>query len=465
MLNDNLKIRELDQEQITKIYETHLTADFPRNELKPLKTILKMFYEGIYEGLGLFHQEELTAYALLVKNEKRGTLLLDYLAVTADYRAAGIGSIFLTLLQNHYSGWRTVLLECESECSASDQEQLQTRKRRIHFYLRSGCRRTAVKSTLFGVEYEILCLPLGGWQCDPAAEFKALYRLMFPAAVMEEKVRLWNRHTILSGVSGWQPAAQDWQDSPSLCAALGIGTDDKQVMPRFISLVGAGGKTTTMYQLADELAERGLKVLVTTSTHIRCPDTGWVISGQTMEAAVSGGFQEPILTVGECRPDSGKLTAPKDLMDEEAVSRVLKTADVILAEADGAKQYPLKVPAGHEPVLAAPTDMVIACAGLTAIGKTFAAGCFRFAECGGWLHRQPDDLITAEDAALILMDERGSKKGVSQLPGCRFRVVLNQADHDGMKKQAGELVQLLPEFMKSGCVISAYEREENGYRK
>ena len=36
---------------------------------------------------------------------------------------------------------------------------------------------------------------------------------------------------------------------------------------RVISLVGGGGKTTTMYALAEIFREEGKKVIVTTSTH------------------------------------------------------------------------------------------------------------------------------------------------------------------------------------------------------
>ena len=41
---------------------------------------------------------------------------------------------------------------------------------------------------------------------------------------------------------------------------------------RIISFVGAGGKTTAMYTLAAAFAARGLKTLVTTTTHIEMPD-------------------------------------------------------------------------------------------------------------------------------------------------------------------------------------------------
>src|ERR1017187_6974379 len=41
-----------------------------------------------------------------------------------------------------------------------------------------------------------------------------------------------------------------------------------------ISIVGAGGKTTTMYTLASELAERGNRVVTTTTTNIYFPRQG-----------------------------------------------------------------------------------------------------------------------------------------------------------------------------------------------
>src|SRR2546430_17614853 len=39
-----------------------------------------------------------------------------------------------------------------------------------------------------------------------------------------------------------------------------------------ITIVGAGGKTTTMYSLASELANRGKRVITTTTTQIFYPE-------------------------------------------------------------------------------------------------------------------------------------------------------------------------------------------------
>lgn len=453
-----MEIRELEPAQITFVYNTYMEIDFPKDELKPLKAITAMFAQGIYDCLGLYQGEELVAYAFFVKHQERRMLLLDYLAVTPAHRSGGVGSIFIALMKEYYAGYQAILLECESECTAPDEEQRLIRKRRIHFYLRNGCTRTPVKSFLYGVEYEILCVNISGLPADITGELEALYRLMFSDEIMDRWLRLWQRHGILCDVKRWQTADEDWHDAASVCDALGIGRGEGQVMPRLISFVGGGGKTTTMYQLADELAERGFHVIVTTSTHIRCPQTGWVVCNETMEDAISGGFKEKILTIGNLEADTGKLTIPDDLTDPAAVERILNKDVIILVEADGAKCHPLKVPGKYEPMLVPQTEMVIACAGLSALGQTFAAGCFRFDSCGQWLHRSGDDRISGEDMALIVMDDRGCRKGVSRL-GCEYRIVLNQADDEALIDQACSLVQLLPQFMKPGCMITRYERD------
>ena len=41
---------------------------------------------------------------------------------------------------------------------------------------------------------------------------------------------------------------------------------------RTISVVGAGGKTTLIYRLAEELKEKGLRVLITTTTKMYVPE-------------------------------------------------------------------------------------------------------------------------------------------------------------------------------------------------
>lgn len=272
----------------------------------------------------------------------------------------------------------------------------------------------------------------------------------------------------------WNPERQCFEYTESLLDALGFA--DWKTLPRVISIVGAGGKTSTMYDLAEELAAKGARVLMTTSTHIAKPEQyemavvpklsdldTWMrgrdsaAAGQNIADAgnhagksrIAGGS---ILAAGKQAegPNSmWKLTMPEDLGEEAVMQQLLTQFDVILIEADGSKRLPLKVPSETEPVLIPQTGLVIACGGLTAGGKTFGDTCFRFASHGSWLHRNAEDVIGAEDVALILMDERGSRKGVD---GRYYRVLLNQADTETEQKLAEEIVRMLPLNLQAGCV-------------
>ena len=251
----------------------------------------------------------------------------------------------------------------------------------------------------------------------------------------------------------WNPGRQRFEHTESLLEALGFG--DWKTLPRVISIVGAGGKTSTMYDLAEELAAKGARVLITTSTHIAKPEqyeTAVVPKLADLDVRMCGGF---ILAAGkqaEGPNSTWKLAMPDDLGEEAVMGQLLAQFDVILIEADGSKRLPLKVPSEKEPVLIPQTGLVIACAGLTAGGKTFETTCFRFDSHGGWLHRNAEDVIGAEDMALILMDERGSRKGVG---GRYYRVLLNQADTEKEQKLAEETARMLPGNLQAGCLRTA----------
>lgn len=275
----------------------------------------------------------------------------------------------------------------------------------------------------------------------------------------------------------WNPGGQCFEYTGSLLEALGFA--DWKTLPQVISIVGAGGKTSTMYDLAEELAAKGARVLITTSTHIAKPEQyevavvaefadldAWMRSRDSVspdwrmaEAGLhTGGVRNTggrILVAGkqaEGLNSAWKLAMPEDLGEEAVMKKLLTQFDVIFIEADGSRRLPLKVPSEKEPVLVPQTGLIIACAGLTAGGKTFDSTCFRFDSHGGWLKRTAEDPITAADMALVLMDERGSRKGVG---GRYYRVVLNQADTETEQKLAEEIARMLPGNLQAGCVRTA----------
>lgn len=173
------ELRVLDTEQVKEIYGTYMTEDFPESELPPLNVFLQRRERGIYECLGLYENEELRAYGYFTKNPERGYLLLDFLAVCPQYRSGGYGSSFLQLVREYYREANGILLECETERTAVCDEERSIRHRRIQFYLRNGCKMTDVFTVLFGVEFDILCLPIKEAAAQTDEEMKSLYRLMF----------------------------------------------------------------------------------------------------------------------------------------------------------------------------------------------------------------------------------------------------------------------------------------------
>ena len=110
------------------------------------------------------------------------------------------------------------------------------------------------------------------------------------------------------------------------------------------AIIGSGGKTTLMEQLAKELSKKG-RVILTTTTHIRRPARYPVLEGADESAVAAALAEKNIVCVGEAAED-GKLCAPK--ISIEALARF---ADFVLVEADGAKGLPLKAHEAHEQAL------------------------------------------------------------------------------------------------------------------
>lgn len=200
-----------------------------------------------------------------------------------------------------------------------------------------------------------------------------------------------------------------------------------------ICLVGGGGKTTVMYELAAMWAACGCKVLVLTSTHILRPVDG---SFAADAAAVHNLWQQRrYAVIGTPELAMSKLTAPpQDLYEVLQLQ-----ADVILCEADGSKHHPCKVPAEHEPVLLPDSDIVLAVAGMDALGHSLAQACQRPQLAAELLNCSLDSVIDEQMLPALLLSEQGARKNV----GTRtFYIVLNKCDLISAAQQE-EMLRLL----------------------
>ena len=121
----------------------------------------------------------------------------------------------------------------------------------------------------------------------------------------------------------------------------------------------------------------------------------------------------------------GKLASfQKEFLEEVSLEPVL-----LLLEADGAKHFPVKAPAEHEPVICEKTGIVLNVYGMRAIGKKIKDVCFRIGEVEKILGKTGEDILRPEDIMTL---------AVSRSAG---QVILNQADTEEEKQTAMQLAE------------------------
>lgn len=228
-----------------------------------------------------------------------------------------------------------------------------------------------------------------------------------------------------------------------------------------ISFAGGGGKTTSMFWLADELAGLGKRVMVTTSTHIGRPQNRQIVTAQKAETVENfikdheewahppGGW---VLVTAQ-PAEGGKLKS----MELSQMEKLAALSDVLLVEADGAKCLPLKLPREGEPVHLDGTDAVIGCAGLDCIGRPWEETCFRFHLAPEIFGRSMEKTeVLPEHAARILISEKGTRKNAGT---AEYRMILNKADDEERTAAAEAVVKAMGESWGGKCAVTCFAEE------
>jgi molybdenum cofactor cytidylyltransferase len=224
----------------------------------------------------------------------------------------------------------------------------------------------------------------------------------------------------------------------SLRSTLGLDT-----IPR-LAAVGAGGKTTFLFQLAREFPAG---VLVTTSTHLAVEqaslaDTHLIIHAQNeIEAIFQKGIQGVTLLTGE-EAGGGRLGGlPMEWLDDIAFLADRGNLP-LLVEADGSRRLPVKAPALHEPAIPSWAKEVVVCVGLNGIGLPMDRDHVHRPEIVAELARQdPGSIVTTTTIASILLNPDGGLKNIP--PKARITALLNQADDELREAAGGRIAQEL----------------------
>ena len=223
-----------------------------------------------------------------------------------------------------------------------------------------------------------------------------------------------------------------------------------------VSVIGAGGKTTTIHRLAEEYVQERFPVAVMSTTHMMRENHPWVCMGEneSEQEHVRIQMQELLSTYDQLWIGSparaGKMSQPPEWCQKEILSRKIP----VLIEADGAKRLPLKVPAGHEPVILPQTTHVLAIYGMDSIGRTLEECCCRCELAEELLGCDGQKRVTTEDIAFFAASEQGGKKGCPA--DAKYVVVLNKADTEERRKQALEISRMLSDQGIHRIVVTSY---------
>ena len=209
-----------------------------------------------------------------------------------------------------------------------------------------------------------------------------------------------------------------------------------------IAFMGAGGKTTAMFQLARELPG---PVIVTATSHLgtwqtKLADKHIVAKTPIALKGLEQGEKGVILVTGEI---DGDRTKP---VDEDSLNWLRQFCGShsipFLIEADGSREKPLKAWAEHEPPIPTFVEVVVHVAGLSGLGKPLTEEYVHRAEMFSNLSgMEAGQTITAGSLMRMLTHPEG---GVKNIPHQARRVMLlNQADSPKLQSLAQELSRSL----------------------
>ena len=222
--------------------------------------------------------------------------------------------------------------------------------------------------------------------------------------------------------------------------------------PALVSFIGAGGKTTLILRLAEELSAAGHKVIITTTTRIYPPDNLPLILVSTFEKALAELSEtfitQSIAVIGsEISPD-GKLKG----LQPGLVNLIFKELQFFtLVETDGARGKPLKGYNDYEPLIPSGSDLVFAVIGADALGKkvdeSYVQRSVQFCEATGI-----DAGTEINNSVLVKSYRQMHTIAGSQAPSAALKAILNKMDLLGEPEITA--LELLDHLVKEKCAYN-----------
>ncbi len=232
-----------------------------------------------------------------------------------------------------------------------------------------------------------------------------------------------------------------------------------------VAFTGAGGKSTAIRRLVDELVSSS-PILITTTTRLGHTQTDLAKVHFVAEhrqdlphLPTSLASHRSVLITGPLDPANNKWTAPDD--DALVALRVAadQAAAPLLIEADGARGRSIKAPDVHEPAVPEFVDLVVPVAGLDAIGEPLMSEAVHRPELvQSVLGIKRDSKLGADEIAKLLTSNHGGLKRVPA--GAEVRVLLNKADADRLRQGRQVAERILTSARVNSVLIGAVDSED-----
>jgi molybdenum cofactor cytidylyltransferase len=242
-----------------------------------------------------------------------------------------------------------------------------------------------------------------------------------------------------------------------------------RIQPKeIVAFVGAGGKTTAMFRLADELAAAGRRVVTTTTTRLFAAQTALaphriIYQDEPVEqftARLTGQLarQPHILVHGPLDAETDKVVGlSPHIVDAIAT---LPQSDAVLVEADGARMRSFKAPADHEPVIPTRTTLLVPVVGIDALGSPLADQTVHRAERVAQLADVTLGAeVTPEIVATVLTHPQGGLKGLPQAG--RVTPLVNKVENEKDLATAQHLADRLLANQRIDAVVVGAMRTED----
>lgn len=214
-----------------------------------------------------------------------------------------------------------------------------------------------------------------------------------------------------------------------------------------ISIVGAGGKTTTMYTLAAELAQRGKRVITTTTTNIFPPQSdetdALIVAAETptlLKMIRDAWTHYHRLTVAASTTSVGKLAGLQPNQPYELLRG--SGADTIIVEADGARHSMIKAPAEHEPVIPEHTNIAFLLMSAEAIDQPLSSEiAHRPERIAAIVGMNQEEILTPARIANLVLHEQGALKHIPETAAVYLFITHARAERQAAIQEIAGLVQ------------------------